>query len=148
MAAFTPFASIHPITFTLCMCALLWPWTAHAQEVYRCGNSYSTEPCAGGKAISTQPLVEVHRPAQSRNDSHIQQRNEARERDRTERELDKAEFKSAPQRSTNNRQQCQSKQQRIAKIDDLARKGGNAKRMEQLREERQQARDWMFRAGC
>lgn len=31
--------------------------TASTAQVYRCGNTYSEEPCAGGKAIDTSPPV-------------------------------------------------------------------------------------------
>nr|WP_174862823.1 hypothetical protein [Comamonas jiangduensis] len=80
--------------------------------------------------------------------AYQQQRHEERAWDRMERELDKAQAESPPQRSTNNRRQCEAKQQRIQKIDELARKGGSVQQMERLREERQKARDWQFRAGC
>lgn len=152
------------MALTLSMAAAAWlcgPRTSHAQEVYRCGDSYSSAPCHGGRAVSIAPWLEVHaddssssatttRPSQRR---HAASRpaNEARAWDRTERELDKAQAATAPQRqprSSADRSQCQAKQQRIQKIDDLARRGGSVQQMERLREERQTARDWQFRAGC
>ncbi|MDM0043769.1 hypothetical protein QTH91_04675 [Variovorax dokdonensis] len=30
---------------------------AHAQQVYRCGNQYSSEPCGGGKVVDVSPAV-------------------------------------------------------------------------------------------
>ena len=59
-----------------------------------------------------------------------------------------AKAATPPQRNAKHRQQCEAKQQRIQKIDELARKGGSVQQMERLREERQKARDWQFRAGC
>lgn len=138
------------------LCAFTLSFAAYGQEVYRCGSSYSDAPCAGGKAVSTEPLVEVHPSAaqprrtntQGPRNAYQQQRHEERAWDRMERELDKAQAESPPQRSTTNRRQCEAKQQRIQKIDELARKGGSVQQMERLREERQKARDWQFRAGC
>lgn len=131
---------------------LVMPLSGHAQ-VYRCGNSYSSQPCTGGKAVSVQPMVEVHPQTHLATNApstqRKQDRREAREWDRTERELDKAQAAPAVQRQSQaDRSQCQAKQQRIQKIDELARKGGSVKHMERLREERQAARDWQFRAGC
>lgn len=140
------------------LCAFAVSFSAHGQAVYRCGSSYSDEPCAGGKAVSTEALVEVHPAAaqssantqgrKGANSAYQQQRHEERTWDRTERELDKAQAATPPQRNAKNRQQCEAKQQRIQKIDELARKGGSVQQMERLREERQKARDWQFRAGC
>ncbi|MBS0451698.1 MAG: hypothetical protein JSS14_10320 [Proteobacteria bacterium] len=31
--------------------------TVQAQQVYRCGNNYSAEPCSGGKAVDVSPPV-------------------------------------------------------------------------------------------
>lgn len=148
----TPLCRIGVLTILVWLLAV--PSTSHAQ-IYRCGNSYSSEPCAGGKAVSVEPLVEVHpdpaTPPTRRTTRRSGQKEaqEARAWERTERELDKAQAASAPQRQAPaDRSQCQAKQQRIQKIDELARRGGSAKQMERLREERQTARDWQFRAGC
>lgn len=35
----------------------LLPGAAFAQSVYRCGNTYSDEPCKGGKTVDTSPAV-------------------------------------------------------------------------------------------
>lgn len=44
---------MHPRTiFIIAALALATPWCA-AQAVYRCGNHYGTEPCAGGKPVDT-----------------------------------------------------------------------------------------------
>ena len=66
-----------------------------------------------------------------------------------ERELDKAQANAPPQRKSSvDRSQCEARDRRIQKIDQLARRGGTVQQMERLREERQEARDWQFRAGC
>jgi hypothetical protein len=36
----------------LAACVLAWPAAA---QVYRCGNAYSSTPCAGGKTVDTSP---------------------------------------------------------------------------------------------
>lgn len=38
----------------------MWLPTASHAEVYRCGNSYSDEPCPGGSAIQLRGPMEVH----------------------------------------------------------------------------------------
>lgn len=147
------------MALALSMAAAAWlcgPPTSHAQEVYRCGDSYSSTPCHGGRAVSIAPWLEAHTDSSST--QHVQRHRdasrpnrEAQAWERTERELDKAQAATAPQRqprTSTNRSQCQAKQQRIQKIDDLARRGGSVQQMERLREERQTARDWQFRAGC
>lgn len=118
---------------------------AHAQ-VFRCGNTYTSEPCTGGKAVVLEPLTSIpahspsHRAAQRHEDASWQ---------RTERELDRAEAKAPPHRDkASNQAACQASQRRVKKIDELARQGGTAKKMERLRQERQDARDWQFSAGC
>ena len=135
-------------TATAALCTLAYGELAHAQTVYRCGNTYSSVPCAGGTTVSTQPLVEVHPHQRTSNAAYQQQRKEDRDKQRLERELNKAQAAVPPTRSKDNRAQCEAKQRRIQKIDEMARKGGDAKYMERLREERQEARDWQFRAGC
>lgn len=128
-----------------------WPLSGQAQ-VFRCGNSYSSAPCADGKPVPVEPIVEVHPPTQAAAERRATWRHEDREErawDRMERELDKAQAKTPPQRkSGGNRSQCEALDRRIQKIDQLARRGGTVQQMERLREERQEARDWQFRAGC
>ena len=92
--------------------------------------------------------MEVHPHQRTSNAAYQQQRKEDRDKLRLERELNKAQAAVPPTRSKDNRPQCEAKQRRIQKIDEMARKGGDAKYMERLREERQEARDWQFRAGC
>ena len=134
-----------------CLCTIAHPLTAHGQTVYRCGNSYSSTPCAGGKSVTTEPVVTIH-PQPALTTPHQRalrkQRQNEREWERTERELDKAQAASPPQRKSSNQAACQSKTRRIQKIDELARRGGSVQKMEQLREERRNARDWQFSAGC
>ena len=142
------FRTLFSICTATALCALAYSGSTDAQTVYRCGNTYGSTPCTGGAAISTQPLVEVHPSHPTSNTAYQQQRREERERDRMERELDKAQSAALPQRDRNNRQQCEAKQRRIQKIDEMARKGGHAQYMERLREERRETRDWMFKAGC
>lgn len=149
MSKLTPLCLVGTLTVMAWLLAV--PHASHAQ-VYRCGNSYSSEPCAGGKAVSVESPVEVHPGAAASPTRRAARRTghqEARAWERTERELDKAQAAPAPQRQAPaERSQCQAKQQRIQKIDELARRGGSVKQMERLREERQAARDWQFRAGC
>lgn len=47
------------MTSVICWLGLL-PWVslpASAQQVYRCGNSYSQEPCHNGKLVDTSPTL-------------------------------------------------------------------------------------------
>ncbi len=97
--------------FALC---LLQPT---GKEVYRCGSSYSDAPCAGGKAVSTEPLVEkciprqrspaaqTPKPAQPHPSSSATKKVHGIS---MERELDKAQAVSLPQRSATNRRQCEA----------------------------------------
>ncbi len=128
-----------------------WPLSSLAQ-VFRCGNSYSSTPCADGKPVPVEPIVEVHPPTQGAAERRATRRHADREErawDRMERELDKAQAKAPPQRKSGvDRSQCEARDRRIQKIDQLARRGGTVQQMERLREERQEARDWQFRAGC
>lgn len=130
---------------------------SHAQPVYRCGNAYSQTPCSSAQAIGLPSLVEVpaaatapgERPQQQPSSRHRQAMQEARDWERTERTLDKAQAAVPPRRSAQkNRSACEAASRRIEKIDALARRGGSVQKMERLREERQAARDWQFRAGC
>ncbi len=44
----------HPVLLaSLCLAACTFWTPASAQKVYRCGNSYSQTPCAGGKTLDT-----------------------------------------------------------------------------------------------
>jgi hypothetical protein len=45
--------------------ALASPWTA-AQGVWRCGNSYGQQPCAGGSVVATDRTPSAAEAAQSR----------------------------------------------------------------------------------
>ena len=81
---------------------------------------------------------------------HLQHsKQEAAQRKRTQQALDKAEATPTPQRSNQAAQKdCEAAERRINKIDALARRGGSAKKMEQLREDRKATRDKQFRLGC
>lgn len=35
-------------------------WSAQAQTIYRCGNAYSDEPCAGAKEVDIRPTEGAH----------------------------------------------------------------------------------------
>ncbi|WP_291518691.1 hypothetical protein [Acidovorax sp.] len=48
----------YALTIAVAVCAF-WSLAASA-EVYRCGNSYSQEPCKGGRAVDTSPTVASH----------------------------------------------------------------------------------------
>ncbi len=138
------------------LCAFTLSFAAYGQEVYRCGSSYSDAPCAGGKAVSTEPLVEVHPSATQPRRTNAQAPATHTSSSATKNahgiawnaNWTKPRPNRRPSADTNNRRQCEAKQQRIQKIDELARKGGSVQQMERLREERQKARDWQFRAGC
>lgn len=139
----------------LCLCPL-----ASQAQAHRCGNSYSNAPCADGKAVQVEPAIEVHPsatdstpsstlPTRSQRKNYRQEDKEAREWERTERELDKAQATPPPQRQARpDTAKCEAANQRIKKIDELARRGGSVKLMERLREDRQNTRDWQFRSGC
>ena len=51
-------------------------------------------------------------------------------------------------KSRNTDSWCEQAEQRIRKVDAMARQGGKAKYMERLRAERQALRDRQFREGC
>lgn len=66
------------------------PWAA-AQTVYRCGSSYSQEPCAGGKAIDVTDKASAADAARSARGAQVDaQRAEAMEKARL------AQEKNAP----------------------------------------------------
>ena len=135
-----------PTALTAGLLLALLPTTSAAQPVYRCGNTYSSTPCAGSHAL---PLAAAGPQHSTRHTPQHGEQREAREWERTERELDKAEAKIAPQRAQGkDRAACQAANRRIQKIDELARKGGSVQKMERLREDRQAARDRQFSAGC
>lgn len=151
-----------PLTWkstALWLALCLSPLASQAQA-YRCGNSYSNAACADGKAVEVEPAIEVHPsasdstasstlPTRSQRKYYRQEDKEAREWERTERELDKAQATPPPQRQARpDTTKCEAANQRIKKIDELARRGGSAKLMERLREDRQNTRDWQFRSGC
>lgn len=145
-----PFFTSSMLLAYLC-CGLITP-SSHAQ-VYRCGNSYSTTPCKGAQEVDIAPPV--HASAMTAQITGNQQRTirqarkEAHDWDRTERELDKAQAAEKPTRqSGKNSAECAATGRRIQKIDELARKGGSAQKMEKLREDRQATRDKQFRMGC
>lgn len=155
----------HPAHTSLWQSTALWlalclyPLASQAQ-VYRCGNSYGSAPCAGAKTVEAEPVIQAHPGTPGRATSGTpapgaprkrrrNADNEAREWERTERELDKAQATPPPQRQARpDAAQCAAANQRIKKIDELARRGGSVTQMERLREDRQNARDRQFRAGC
>lgn len=154
--AHTPLWQSTALWLALCLCPL-----ASQAQVYRCGNSYSSAPCADGKTVEVEPGVVAHpstpdsaasgtpAPGAPRKRRRHADNNEAREWERTERELDKAQATPPPQRQARpDAAQCAAASQRIKKIDELARRGGSVAQMERLREDRQNARDRQFRAGC
>lgn len=148
-----------PLLLTWCLGFGLLPATSHGQ-IYRCGNSYSQAPCSQQEGIArtfneaphtgTAAISTDAKPRQySSRKNHHPGQHAARDWDRTERELDKAEAKPQAQRSSAKDQAaCDAASRRIQKIDELARRGGSAQKMERLREERQSARDRQFNAGC
>jgi hypothetical protein len=48
-----------------CIAAAGWAAPAAAQEVYRCGNSYSQQPCAGGKLVAASDTRSSGQKAQT-----------------------------------------------------------------------------------
>ncbi len=49
----------------MCLAAGGWIAPVAAQTVYRCGNSYSQQPCAGGSAVETQDARSATQRAQT-----------------------------------------------------------------------------------
>lgn len=84
------------IAFTVAAAAL----GAHAQQVWRCGNSYSQQPCPGG---ATLDVADPHRPADAarvaRATKADQQRADALEKARLqqEKQAPRAQVMGAPQ---------------------------------------------------
>lgn len=62
------------------------PWT-RAEQIYRCGNSYSQQPCAGGTAID----ADDKRSSEQRKAHDAAVRRERQEADRLEKERIKTE---------------------------------------------------------
>lgn len=56
---------MHAYMMPLAVAALvLSTMNVHGQQVFRCGSSYSSAPCAGGRAVDTSPAVaNLDRPA-------------------------------------------------------------------------------------
>jgi hypothetical protein len=76
----------HLIGASLCLAALAWVAPATAQNVYRCGNSYSQQPCADGKLIAA---------SDSRSAVQKSQTDEAVKRDaKAANEMEKARLKA------------------------------------------------------
>ena len=143
---------LHTASATALLVALLatlLPTSSHSQ-VYRCGNTYSHTPsCTDGKDAVLHTGSDSSHAHQQARKAHSQAQQEARDWDRTERELDKAEAQAPLKRGNRkNTGACEAASRRIQKIDELARRGGPAQKMERLREERQRARDRQFNAGC
>lgn len=79
----------HALTRALCAVALLLATAAPAQTIYRCGNSYSQTPCAGG---TTVPVDEARDRAQEK--ARKAQADAATQRDlRTAAALEKSRLK-------------------------------------------------------
>lgn len=122
---------------------------AQAQKIYRCGTSYSDTPCLGAKVVPIEDVPLTGHAATRPKPSLQHSKQEAAQRKRTEQALDKAENSPTPKRSNPSVQtDCEAAERRINKIDALARRGGSAKKMEQLREDRKATRDKQFRWGC
>lgn len=49
----------NPLIHLALVIAVLWGFGASA-EVYRCGNTYTEEPCKGGRTVDTSPPVASH----------------------------------------------------------------------------------------
>jgi len=50
--------------------ALLLAWSIQAQTIYRCGNAYSDEPCAGAKEVDILPTDGAHSLSGTRRRNH------------------------------------------------------------------------------
>ncbi len=51
---------MHPIPHAALLCALAWSAASATAQVYRCGNTYTQEPCKGARVIDTAPPVTSH----------------------------------------------------------------------------------------
>ena len=49
----------------LCIAAAGWSASAAAQSIYRCGDSYSQQPCAGGKLVAASDSRSAAQKAQT-----------------------------------------------------------------------------------
>jgi hypothetical protein len=83
-------ATIHPAALLLALCALAAP--AQAQTVYRCGESYSNQPCPGATAIA----VDDPRSAAQRAQTDAATQRDARSAQLLETERLRQEGKPAP----------------------------------------------------
>lgn len=52
--------AVHQSALKIAIAACAFWSLAASAEVYRCGNSYSQEPCKGGRAVDTSPPVASH----------------------------------------------------------------------------------------
>lgn len=85
---------------TILLVAALWAGVAGAQQVWRCGNSYSQQPCAGGVTLDTTDRPTSGDIAQARQAAKAdQQRADALEKARLDQEkkAPRAQVMGAPQ---------------------------------------------------
>ena len=72
--------------------ACLFPGLAASQNIYRCGDTYSQQPCAGGKVVQTDDA----RSASQRADTTQASQRDAKAADAMEKARLKEEAKAAP----------------------------------------------------
>lgn len=167
--------------------ALLLVGGVSAQEVYRCGNSYSSEPCKNAKFVDVTPAVSnpdgpltqliylckrpdkselwwIDRPCSQERwtlvesvrvpsnvdwDTQLAIAKRKQAESASQASYAQNRHYSAAQSSNRaNEGVCEQLSQRVDELDRMARAGGSVRRMEWIREQRQDARDRQFRAGC
>ena len=76
----------------LLLCALSAPHTADAQQIYRCGNSYSQMPCPGGAMVE----AEDDRSTQQKREAETLARRDTKLADEMARTREQLQAKAAP----------------------------------------------------
>ena len=75
----------------LCLAGSCWVAPVAAQNIYRCGNSYSQQPCAGGKLVPADDA----RSASQQSDSRLASERDAKAADAMEKARLKEEARPA-----------------------------------------------------
>lgn len=141
------------IFVALSVWAIFSPYT-YAQNtapIYRCGNSYSQNPCTGGRQVDTRPLIENHDAPQRTKPTrrHFSQPNYW-EQEQVRQAAQKARIRQRQERQARQQQQrrCAELAQQIEQLDAQGRIGGTSAYMDRLRERRRLVREEQVRQNC
>lgn len=117
--------------------------------IYRCGNSYSQNPCKGGREIDTTPLIENHdapqRPQPKRHHHFSQPDYWGQEQTQTRQ---RQAASKARERERQKRQLCEELAAQIEHLDAQGRIGGTSAYMDRLRERRRLVREEQVQQNC